>query len=165
MNSMLNVRPSVSGFPVDMSSVNALWVGSIIDQHRFRSHQDRILARYETPCADGEFFPCEERLAALGINVNSLATCLDEGTITAERVAELVADLESGRITAEEFDDTVSLTLVPASAIATLGSADAATYAAHMPDVLEAARIHPDDHIDRALHSKGLCSCHVEFVA
>jgi hypothetical protein len=135
MNSMLNIRPSVSGFPVDMATVNDLWVGSIIDSNRFRTQQDRILSRYENLGADGEFFPCEETLAALGINVSALATCLDERTITPERVGELVADLQAHRIDAEQFDDTVALTLVPANH--SLSHSDALTFASHLPDVRE----------------------------
>lgn len=163
MNSMLNIRPSVSGFPVDMSTVNDLWVGSIIDAKRFRTPEDSILDRYENVGADGVYFPCEDTLVALGINVSALATCLDEGTITPERVGELVADLQANRIDAEEFDDTVSLTLVPANH--SLSHADALTFASHLPDVREAARVHPDDHLERALHGQGFCSCHVELVA
>lgn len=163
MNSMLNIPKTRRGFPVDMSVINDLWVSSILETNRFRTVQDRILARYESVGADGEFYPSEERLAELGVNLNSLATCLDTRTISAERVGELVADLEAGRIDAEQFDDTVALTLVPAGL--DLSAEDALTAASHLPDVLTAARMYPNDHLERALYAQGLDSSRVEYVA
>jgi hypothetical protein len=88
---------------------------------------------------------------------------LDEGTINGESVEALLANLTAGSINPEDFDDNVGLTLVPANV--DLPHADRLTAAAHLPSVFEAGRIHADDHLERALHAKGLCSCHVDYAA
>jgi hypothetical protein len=157
------VRKSGGCFGADPSVINSLWRSSILDQHRYRDDTSRILARHEVVGSEGMFFPCDDELSALNVNLDTLATALDAGTISASRVEELVSELAANRITVEEFDDTVGLTLIPENV--NLPLADKLTAAAHLPSVLEAARIHPDDQLDRALHASGLCSCNVEYVA
>lgn len=158
-----NVRKSGPCFSPDMSVVNNMWRSSILDQHRYRDGASRILARYENLGGESMFFPCDEDLTGLGVNLDTLATALDEGTISGERVEVLLAELSAGSIDAEQFNDNVGLTLIPANV--DLPLADRLTAAAHLPGVLESARFHGDDHIERALHAKGLCSCHVDFSA
>jgi hypothetical protein len=155
------VRKSGGCFGADPSVINSMWRSAILDQHRYRDTSSRILARHEAVGSEGAFFPCDEGLSELGVNLDTLATALDAGTINASRVEELLSDLTANRIDVEAFDDTVGLTLIPSNV--DLPLADKLTAAAHLPSVLEAARLHPDDQLERALHASGLCSCHVDY--
>lgn len=147
----------------DPSTISDLWRGAIIDHHRFTDGMSRILSRHEDVGAEGTFYPEHDELVSFGINLDALATCLDCGCITGAEVGDLVAQLRNSEITVEQFDDRVSMSLLPKGL--TCSHEDALTAAAHMPSVLEAARFHPDDHLERALHAKGFCSCHVEYVS
>jgi len=157
------VKPHRSVMP-DPSIVSILWRNAIIEAHRYADPVSRVLARHEDVGAKGVQFPNLQALEGLGINVDALATCLDCGTIAASEVSELVDRVISNELSAEEFDERVALTLIPTSVDITLSFAERRTAAAHLPDVLQAARMHPEDHLERALHSKGMCSCHVEML-
>jgi hypothetical protein len=148
----------------DMSVLNGMWTDSILDQHRYVDSASRILARYEDVGPNGLNFGDDEELDSLGVDRNLLATALDENALTGIDVAALFDELKSGSIDDEQFNDAVGLRLVPDTGTG-LSVEDRLTAAVHIPDIREAARFHPDDHLDRVLHSRGLCSCHVERVA
>lgn len=157
-----SIRTSGRGFPLDINTVLDQWGVSYRDSVRYVDPADRILARYEEPCAASMHFPCDEELERHGVDLKALATVISTGNITGPEVGELFTSLKAGDIDAEQFNDAVCAKLLPKSH--NLSAQDAATAAFHMPDILEARMVH-DDPIDQALHLKGteFCPCGVEY--
>lgn len=159
----LNVRTSGRGFPRDVNAVLEQWGESLRNSARFVDAVDHLLARYETPCPESMHFPCDEELERHGVDLQRLATVLHCNAVSGAEVGALFADLKAGRIDAEQFDDALCAKLLPRNH--NLCAEDAATAAYHLPDVIQAALVHPDDLLDQALHLKGeeFCSCGVEY--
>lgn len=163
---LLEVR-SRREFPRDVDAVvGAMWSTSILERFRFASDHHmsaeatRALNLHEPVGPESIYFPDREGLLAMGIDDQKLATALDENRISPCEVGEMVDDIAAGRMTAAEFNDHIN-------GLLGISDDDLATAAAHMPDVMDALRCHPAggafSMIDRALHTQGLCSCHVHF--
>lgn len=149
-------------FPRDIdATIGRMWSSTIIEQNRFRDETSRVLSRYEEVGSEGSYFPDYDDLIKLGIDVDTLATALDCKAISAEAVGELVTMVKNSDMTPEDFDNEIDAAINPRSE--PLSMADILTAAAHIPDVMEAARCHPHDQLDRALHGQGHCSCFVDF--
>ena len=159
-----NNRLACVGPNVD-AIIGATWGSSVIDQHRFADDASRVLARYEDVGPEGILFPDYDELLEMGINVELLVTVLDCGAMVGSDFGTLFKQYLASEISLDDLDDALDCALNPEKAAAGLSQEDLETAIAHIPDVMEAARCHPHDHFDRAMHSQGLCSCHVEFVS
>lgn len=126
-------RVTVLGsFPkFDPDQVATLWSDTIVDNAGYKSRTDKVLALHNEPGID-RYFPTADELRKMGVQVEKLAVCIDEGLIIVETIGNHISTM-----TPDELNGCLDNIL----------------------EASEAYAAHPTDAIDRAMHRHGCCGC------